>query len=249
MNRTTLSVLVCSSLLAACSNQPDEVQAEIEVPAGEQFEAQDSEAPQAAVPSGLSGPVLETMSSGGYTYARVGTTDGEVWAAAPATMLAVGQVVEIKEAMAMPNFESPSLGRKFDLIYFASSFGTPGEEQLPVGSSAAPVDTGVSDGDVAPAEGGQTVEQVITNKADFIGQEILVRARVVKFTPQILGKNWIHIQDGTGSEGTNDLTVTTDAEPAVGDLVLMRGILVADKDFGYGYKYDLIVEDAQVTVE
>jgi len=111
------------------------------------------------------------------------------------------------------------------------------------------VNTGVADGDVAPAEGGQTVEQVITNKADFIGQEILVRARVVKFTPQILGKNWIHLQDGTGSEGTNDLTVTTDAEPAVGDLVLMRGVLASDKDFGYGYKYDLIVEDAQVTVE
>ena len=249
MHRTTLFALVCSSVLAACSNQPDEVQAELEVPAEEQFEVQGSETQQTAAPSGLSGPVLETMNSGGYTYVRVGTTEGEVWAAAPVTVVVVGQVVEIQNAMPMPNFESPSLGRKFDLIYFAGSLRVSGEEQLPVGSSAAPVNTGVADGDVAPAEGGQTVEQVITNKADFIGQEILVRARDVKFTPQILGKNWIHIQDGTGSEGTNDLTVTTDAEPAVGDLVLMRGVLVADKDFGYGYKYDLIVEDAQVTVE
>ena len=54
-----------------------------------------------------------------------------------------------------------------------------------------------------------------------------------------MGTNWIHLQDGTGGEGTNDLTVTTDATVAVGDTVLVKGLLAADKDFGYGYKYAL----------
>jgi len=72
---------------------------------------------------------------------------------------------------------------------------------------------------------------------------------VVKYNAGILGKNWLHIQDGTGSAGTNDLTITTEATCTVGDTVLVHGKLVADRDFGAGYVYDLIVEDAQVTVE
>ena len=64
-----------------------------------------------------------------------------------------------------------------------------------------------------------------------------------------MGKNWVHVQDGTGGSGTNDLTVTTNATAAVGDTVLVRGKLGADKDFGFGYKYDILIEDAALTVE
>ena len=64
-----------------------------------------------------------------------------------------------------------------------------------------------------------------------------------------MGKNWIHIQDGTGDAGANDLTVTTDVTANSGDTVLISGTLSLDKDFGYGYAYGVIVEDAEVTVE
>jgi len=72
---------------------------------------------------------------------------------------------------------------------------------------------------------------------------------VVKFSPEIMGKNWIHLQDGTGVSGANDLTVTTSATAQTGDTVTISGVLVTDKDFGYGYSYDVIVEDAEVVVE
>jgi hypothetical protein len=72
---------------------------------------------------------------------------------------------------------------------------------------------------------------------------------VVKYNSGIMGKNWLHVQDGSGEAGTNDLTVTTMATAAVGDTVLVKGMAVTDKDFGYGYKYAFIIEDAQVTVE
>jgi hypothetical protein len=64
-----------------------------------------------------------------------------------------------------------------------------------------------------------------------------------------MGKNWVHLQDGSGSEGTNDLTVTTDAMVKVGDLVLVNGMVAIDRDFGHGYSYTVILEDAEVTVE
>ena len=72
---------------------------------------------------------------------------------------------------------------------------------------------------------------------------------MVKFNGGILGTNWLHIQDGTGTEGSNDLTVTTSAVVKVGDTVLVRGAVSLDRDFGSGYRYGVIVEGATVTVE
>jgi hypothetical protein len=65
-----------------------------------------------------------------------------------------------------------------------------------------------------------------------------------------MGKNWLHVRDGSGAEGTNDLTITTAGTlPNVGDTVVVTGNVALNKDFGMGYAYDVLVEDAQVTVE
>jgi hypothetical protein len=64
-----------------------------------------------------------------------------------------------------------------------------------------------------------------------------------------MGKNWVHVQDGTGSSGSNDLTATTADTAKVGDTVLVSGKITQNKDFGAGYRYALILEDAKVTVE
>ena len=98
-------------------------------------------------------------------------------------------------------------------------------------------------------EGGKTVAELYAEKDKLSGKEVTVRGKVVKFSAGIMGTNWIHMQDGTGGEDANDLTVTTDATVAVGDTVLVKGVLAADKDFGYGYKYAVIVEKSDVTVE
>ena len=102
---------------------------------------------------------------------------------------------------------------------------------------------------ITPAAGGHTVGDIHAKKAELNGKPVKVRGKVVKFSPQIMGKNWIHIQDGTGDAGANDLTVTTGVSANTGDTVLISGTLTLDKDFGYGYAYDVIVEDAEVTVE
>jgi len=100
---------------------------------------------------------------------------------------------------------------------------------------------------VAKAAGGYTVAEVYAKAAELGGKEILLNARVVKFSPNIMGTNWLHVQDGSGDEETSDLTVTTDGHAQVGDLVLVMGKLSVDKDFGAGYKYHVIIEGAKVT--
>ena len=87
------------------------------------------------------------------------------------------------------------------------------------------------------------------DRAQMAGRQVTVRGKVVKYNGGIMGRNWLHIQDGTGAEGANDLTVTTQAVVGVGQTVLVSGTAAVDRDFGAGYRYDLIVENATVTVE
>ena len=250
------SVAATALLLASsCSNQPGQPATVAEsggskTPAQSNPHAGLSIDAAARADGALAGAVVETMDAGGYTYARLDTAQGEVWVAGPATPLAVGQAIEARNPQPMPGFHSASLDRTFEMIYFASGLAAGGGAPAGAahGSTEAPAGAQVSSA-VARAEGGQTVEELITGKDQWVGKEILLRAEVVKYTADVMGKNWLHVQDGSGGEGTNDLTITTSATAAVGDTVLIRGTLIADKDFGFGYAYDLIIEDAAVTVE
>ena len=103
---------------------------------------------------------------------------------------------------------------------------------------------------IAKADGGKTIAEVFAEKDQLAGQPVVFRGKVVKTNPNIMGKNWLHVRDGSGAEGTNDLTVTTAGTvPNVGDTVVVKGTVALNKDFGMGYQYDIIVEDAEVTVE
>ena len=97
----------------------------------------------------------------------------------------------------------------------------------------------------------QPVSRAISreSRTELSGKTVSVRGKVVKFSPKIMGKNWVHLKDGTGESGSDDLTITTAASVKVGDTVLVRGVVATDKDFGFGYRYELLVEDASITVE
>jgi len=101
------------------------------------------------------------------------------------------------------------------------------------------------------AEGGQTVAEIVTGAGKLAGKSVVVRGKVVKYNAQILGKNWLHIRDGSGSaaKADGDLAITTDTDVKVGDTVLVTGKVSVNKDFGGGYKYAVIIEDAKVVVE
>ena len=129
----------------------------------------------------------------------------------------------------------------------------PEQAQLPEGAhpkldpAQAAKDSKVTFTDIKKAD--KTVGDIYAGQASLGGKEVAVRGKVVKFSAQIMGKNWIHVQDGTGQAGGNDLTVTTADTAKVGDTVLVTGKITLKKDFGMGYKYDLIIEDGTIKVE
>jgi hypothetical protein len=104
---------------------------------------------------------------------------------------------------------------------------------------------------IAKAEGGKTVAEVYAEKDALAGTKVTVRGKVVKTNAGIMGKDWLHVRDGSGADGTNDLTVTMapGTLPKVGDTVLVTGTVVLNKDFGMGYKYPVMLEGAEVKVE
>jgi len=210
---------------------------------------------------GMIGTVVETMSSGGYTYVLLDDGSAKTWVAGPQTTVAVGDRIEAPAGSPMHDFTSSTLNRTFETVIFVGSLHAAG-----AGSAPAPAAAGGAanpHGDVTasaavtepvvPLPDGLTVAGVFAEASARSGEEAAVRGRVVKVNRGILGKDWLHLRDGTGSEAdaTHDLTVTVapGVTAAVGDLVVVRGAIVTDKDFGAGYVYAVVVEDAAVTVE
>ena len=188
------------------------------------------------------------MNGGGYTYMQIDTGDKKIWVAGPSTAVKPGSVVSVGDAMLMDKFHSKALNRDFDAIYFASRIteskaadiaaahsGHGDAAQKPV---VAPV-TGIT-----KAQGGNTIAEILAQKTALAGKPVRVRGKVVKYTAEVMGKNWLHIQDGSG-----DITVTTDTKAKIGDVVLVEGNLAVNRDFGVGYVYEELVENAKVTIE
>lgn len=203
-------------------------------------------APDLAAGEGaISGTIIETMDAGGYTYAKIDRGTGAVWVAGPATKLAVGGKLGAMSGTLMTGFRSDTLQRTFDQIWFVGAF--PGA--APAGEShAGRAATGLTEA-IEPAAGGQTVAAVFAGKESLVGKPVVVRGKVVKLNTGIMGRNWIHLRDGTGGTGTNDLLVTTTDTATLGDVVLARGTLATNRDFGGGYKYDVLIENATLAVK
>ncbi len=201
--------------------------------------------PAVAGPGGFSGKVTETMDAAGYTYVLVDTGTNKVWAATTKFPVKKGDLVAVPDAMPMKDFESKALKRTFPVIYFAGSISVngarPGAEKLPAGHPAVgggavgglPVGHPPIDGKatpppsdftgIKPAQDGNTVAEIHAASAKLEGKSVKLRGKVVKYNANILGKNWLHLQDGTGSAGSNDLLVTTTGQAKRGDTVLIVG--------------------------
>jgi len=228
-------------------------------PKTEEKPVQEKSVVDEAAGGGFSGTVAEIIKVERYTYVQVDTDKEKIWAATPAFHGKVGDTVVVPEGLVMKNFHSNTLERDFELVHFVGAISGAGNIQEvnqqpqmpsghpPMGGKSSQPQIDVSR--VERAEDGKTVAEIFAGKEDLAGKEVLVRGKVVKFLPQIMGKNWLHLQDGSGSEGTNDLTVTTSAMAEVGDLVLVKGKVSVNRDFGYGYSYEVLLEDAEITVE
>ncbi len=215
-------------------------------------------APTAQEDASLSGKVAETMNTGGYTYILLEKNGKKTWAAIPATEVKVGQEMTLQPGVEMQNFTSKTLNRMFESIIFSGgplskpsqTAGNKPENSQQHGAGAAAASKPAEKISVEKATGpdAYTVNEVHEKIAALNEKTAVVKGKVVKVSGGIMGKNWIHLQDGTGDAalGTNKLVTTSGDLPAVGDIITMKGTIYQDKDFGAGYKYHVIMEKASI---
>lgn len=200
----------------------------------------------------LQGEVLEIKNVDAYTYLRLKTKDGETWAAVNKTPVKKGQRVEISNPMVMQNFESKTLKKTFDRIVFGSLGGPnaqvgSGTAKAHGGQAAAPVKAIAK---VAKASGpdAKTVDEVILGKAALKDKTVVLRGQAVKVTSGVMGKNWVHVQDGSGTAaaGTHDILITTTDNVAVGDIITAKGTVRTDVNLGSGYAFEVLIENVSI---
>jgi hypothetical protein len=98
---------------------------------------------------------------------------------------------------------------------------------------------------VTPCKDCIKISELLANKKTYSGKTVKVTGQVTKYNPQIMGKNWVHIQDGSEFQGGFDLTITTAESVTVGSTITFEGRIALDKDFGYGYFYAVLMEEGR----
>ncbi|MEI6141830.1 MAG: hypothetical protein WCP85_21335 [Mariniphaga sp.] len=203
--------------------------------------------------------ISEVIQAQSYTYLKVTDALAENWLAVAKQDYTVGAdlFVNFTTAVTMENFHSKELNRDFPSILFVSQVSNQQEVpssqpmggmgamggQNPMGKKAAPIQANVK---IEPIAGGVTIAELYANKAKYAGKKVKIKGSVVKVNDEIMGKNWVHLQDGTKNGDDFDLTFTTKATVLVNDVVIFEGVVAIDKDFTAGYVYPLIVEDAEL---
>jgi len=195
-----------------------------------------------------------------YTYLHGIENDTARWLAVPSMEANAGSTYYYIGGMPMTQFKSTELKRTFDLVLFLG--GVSEEPITPDGLAHPHGDNAHGTGDksykhtpaaetkttvhIAPGEGCLSIAQLIASKDSCAGKTVRVKGQVTKYNEGIMNKNWLHLQDGSDNNGKFDLVVTTNATAKVGDVVTLEGKVTLNKDFGYGYSFEVILQDAIV---
>ena len=192
--------------------------------------------------------VEDVIQTSNYTYLKVSENGAENWIAVSKQEAAKGETYYYNQELEMKNFNSKELNRTFETIYFVQGLSKePIIGAVSTPSTQGKVATAKKEGiSIAPVAGSISIADLYAKAADYAGKTIKMKGQVVKVNNEVMGKNWIHIQDGSGDSGNFDLTITSQDQVKVDDVVTFEGTISVKKDFGYGYYYDVIMEDAKL---
>lgn len=194
--------------------------------------------------------VKEALDGGNYTYLNVEENGQNYWMAISSIPVIVGETYYYDGGMVMKDFESKQLNKTFDEIVFANTVRTTEimeaaavEAENPHAAAPVAVENDVK---IEKAKNGISLAELFSAKNSFSGKSVIVKGKVVKVNNGIMDKNWVHIVDGTQFENIGDLAITTTETVNIGDIVTFKGVIVLNKDFGQGYVYDILLEEAKV---
>lgn len=194
--------------------------------------------------------VEEVLHAAGYTYLLVSEGRTEQWLAVNEMEVNIGTTYYYQGGLKMTNFKSRELDRVFESVIFLDQISLeppqPAEEVSLNSAHTATIPMEKLDISVEVTEGGISIADLISEKESYDGKTVRIRGQVTKYNADIMDKNWIHLQDGTESGGKFDLTITSDVAVETGKTLTFEGKIALDKDFGFGYFYEIIMEEAKI---
>ena len=193
--------------------------------------------------------IKEKVNASNYSYLNVTEDDKSFWIAVPQMEVKPGDIIVYSKFMEMKNFKSETLNKTFESVLFvddARSKNNSDQMKSPHSGVASQKDESIK---IEPVNGGYSIANVYTQKKSLADKIIKVKGKVVKVNENIMGVNWIHIQDGTGADESHDLLVTSESKAKVGDIIVAEGQLKTDVDFGSGYAYSVLLENSKIAVQ
>ncbi len=193
--------------------------------------------------------VEEVIQTTSYTYLHVKENDTLKWLAVPTMQAKAGETYYYSEGLPMQQFESKELHKTFDVVLFLGGVSPEPFTNKP--KTAEPYTRKATveakkDIKIDVPKDGISITELFSKKDAFVGKTVIIKGLVTKFSPGIMDKNWIHLQDGTDFNGKFDLTITTNAQVKTGDIITLQGKISLNKDFGYGYFFDVMMEEATI---
>jgi hypothetical protein len=193
--------------------------------------------------------VKEVEQVAGYTYLLVKAKGPEYWIAVSTMEAKPGETYHYKDGLLMEDFYSEELERTFEEVMFLNkllSEKNAFDQKLKATTPGSTVTIEKSNVKIETVEGTITIGDLFSDPDAYEGKKIRIRGEVTKFNAAIIERNWVHIQDGTEYEGKFDLTATSSESFVVGSTVTVEGKVTLNLDFGYGYSYDILLEEAAV---
>jgi hypothetical protein len=196
-----------------------------------------------------SGEVIDQVNSGSYSYLQLKENDKLYWVAVPTMKIENGESIYFSQYMEMKDFKSETLNRTFASVLFVNDASKSMNKMNMKNPHSDVQSLDKQTISVGTLKDGKTIADIYKNKQSLNGKTVKVKGKVVKFNSGIMNRNWVHIQDGTDNNGDFDLLITSDESVRVGDIIVADGKLAIDKDFGAGYFYPVLVEEAKIIIE
>ena len=187
--------------------------------------------------------IKEVLEAGGYTYLRVIENGHEEWLAIVKSNIISGKIYSYEDAAPMKNFKSRELEKTFDEVLFVAKLTLKEDPTAIVEKKKSTLYKkvkSISEKEIV------TLSDLYKYKESFEGKTIRIKGEVTKFSSNILGKNWIHLEDRSIKQGKNDIVATIDEEIKVGDKISIEGKITTNRDFGSGYKFEVMMENAKI---
>lgn len=191
--------------------------------------------------------VEEVLPTSKYVYLNVKEGDESFWVATLKKEVKVGETYFFRDGLLKTNFESKEYNRIFETVYLVSNLILADHSATSAVTQSSSNQTKSSTTNTPTTidqEGSIKIAEIVDNPTKYAGQTIQISGACVKVNPNIMGRNWIHLKDGSKDE--YDLVVTSDIAVPEGQIVTMTGIVTLNKDFGAGYNYEIIIEEGKL---